>query len=236
MKFPAKFSDVVLDDAKMMLLELQPSDCGWWLLDPFAGTGRVHELRRLEVDQRGRLVMTVGTDIEPPCCTQETGNIRHDATNLPNEWSEFYDCVFTSPTYANRMADTFKPKDTSRRYTYIGAFREATGDPDYQLAENSTCGLQWTGKQGDRYRELSFKSLQEMYRVLKPGGWLLLNVSDHIRNLVRQQVCKWWRDAAMEVGFELVQSRPIVTPRNRHGENNDLRVPVEMLFVLRKGQ
>lgn len=79
--------------------------------------------------------------------------------------------------------------------------------------------------------------------MLKPGGLFLLNVSDHIRNYERVEVCDWWLGACTGTNskastggglFEKLEQRPIQTPRMRQGENNDLRVPVEMLFVMRK--
>lgn len=221
-RHPAKFSDPVLQKAREILDNVQPGSNVWWILDPFAGTGKALRL----INHRRHVI---GVEIEPPWAETNSRIQQGDATRLPYP-DELFDCVFTSPCYANRMADTFKPKDTSRRHTYIGYLREMSGDPDYKLQPNSACGMQW----GDKYRELHRKALIEIYRVLKPDGLFLLNMSDHVRNYERVQVCKWWVQASHHAGFRLVNGHPILTQRMREGENNDLRVPIEMLFEMRK--
>lgn len=233
-KHPAKFSDPVLQRAREILDKVQPEGEKWFILDPFAGSGKIHQLFRWTTKPER---VTFGLEIEPPWASDQVMTFQGDATAMG--WgNDYFDCVFTSPCYGNRFADTFKPKDTSRRHTYIGYLREITGDPDYKLQENSACGLQW----GEKYRELHRKALAEMWRVLKPpsepgamdGGLLLLNMSDHVRNYERVQVCKWWIQASHRAGFRMVHSHPILTQRMREGENNDLRVPIEMLFEMRK--
>jgi tRNA G10 N-methylase Trm11 len=77
------------------------------VLDPFAGTGRIHELEN----------WTVGVEIEPEWATMRDGTIVANALNLPFRDASF-DAVVTSPTYGNRLADHHDARDSSRRHSY----------------------------------------------------------------------------------------------------------------------
>lgn len=220
---PAKFSTSVLEAALKVLDEREFSGT---ILDPFAGTGRVHELGSLVMKPDGTYVLrnTYGVELEPEWAALSPYTAVGDATKLPVHWTGIWDCVFTSPPYANRMADKYAgDTKNSRRHTY----RIALGRP---LSKGSAAAMQW----GDDYRETMLAALHEMDRVLRVGGLVLLNLSNHIRKGVVVGVCDWYLEMLQDFAWEMEEAVPVNTPRNRHGENAELRAANEWLFVFKK--
>lgn len=183
------------------------------VLDPFAGTGRVHLLGP----------PSIGVEIEPEWARMHPRTIVGDALHLPFRDGSIA-CVCTSCTYGNRMADHHDAKDDSRRNTY----RHALGR---ELHPNNSGQLQW----GMEYRKFHIKAWREVHRVLKPGGKFILNISDHIRKGEFQGVVAWHK-ATIELGglFERVAAYPVPTKRNRQGANGNARVTEEWVLVYRK--
>lgn len=116
---PAKFSSSILT---VLAGLVQPE---WRILDPFAGTGRVHSLGS----------NTWGVEIEPEWASMHPRTIVGDALHLPFAAKSF-DAVITSPTYANRLADHHEAKDGSVRHSY----RHDLGRP---LHPSNSGQLQW---------------------------------------------------------------------------------------------
>lgn len=207
---PAKFSEEILDLLRPIVAGLPGP-----ILDPFAGTGRIHELGRDD---------TIGVEIEPEWAGLHERTYVGDATKLifPDR---SIGSIVTSPTYGNRMADQYDGRDGSRRHTY----RVALGRP---VSVGSTAGLQW----GDDYRRLHWKAWREAWRVIRPGGKLVVNVSDHIRKGNVVPVTVWHVETILGLGFELVPGgwQTVETKRNRHGANGDLRVAAESVIVFEK--
>jgi DNA modification methylase len=208
MKHPAKYSDVLLPVFKEML-----TGCNA-ILDPFAGTGK---LRSVFPD-------CVLLEIEPEWASM-SGAIVGDATDMP-----FADCSFdaicTSPTYGNRMADSFIDHQTEKRYkrnTY-------THQLGRKLSDNNSGAMQW----GEKYRALHLKAWAECARVLKPGGLFCLNISNHIRKGKEVFVTEWHIETLRSLGFSIVEHRKIETKRNRMGQNGNVRVQYESVVLLRK--
>lgn len=208
MKHPAKYSDVLLPVFKEML-----TGCNA-ILDPFAGTGKL------------RLVFPDCTllEIEPEWAAI-SGAIVGDATDMP-----FADCSFdaicTSPTYGNRMADSFtdhQPEKQYKRNTY-------THQLGRKLSENNSGAMQW----GEKYKELHRKAWSECSRVLKPMGLFCLNISNHIRNGKEVFVTEWHIETLRNIGFTVLEHRKIETRRNRMGQNGSARVQHESVVLLRK--
>lgn len=216
-KNPAVFSDPIIEAlAKILLGEKIKS-----VFDPMAGSGKITKVR--EYGFRGKLA----------CNDIEKGWDRYDAqlgvtwshvdaAHLKNKRAGSVECVATSPSYGNRMADSHEAKDDSRRISYT----HNLGRP---LKEGNTGAMQW----GERYREKHVAIWQEMYRILRPGGLLIVNVSDHIRNGEVQKVSAWHVKALREIGFTLSSSKKVKTRRCKFGANRE-RVEHENIFVFRK--
>lgn len=252
-----------------------------WVLDNFAGIGRVHDLADV-LD-----VQTVGIEIEPEWAQRRARTLVGDATALPVEWSNLFDCVATSCVYGNRMSDHHDAKDScaachgigvnatpdgcadapmfcpdcssvacacgglgiamkahvneceacsarrcpscsgsglSKRYTY----RHALGRP---LHERNAGQMQWPS---NAYRTLHEEAWAEAFRVLRPGGIILLNIKNHIRQGKEMLVAEWHRATLQSAGFRILTVAEVDAPGLRHGANAAARVIHERILVGRK--
>lgn len=212
------------------------------VLDPFAGTGLIHT-----IDQHD----TWAVEIEPEWATMHPRTIVGDATVLPFPKASF-DAVATSPTYGNRLADQYdgrgtcrackgdglrhkmgvtyldqacercggEGRDNSKRYTY----RLALGRP---LHPRNTGRMQW----GPAYWHMHWSAWVEARRVLRPGGLMALNISNHYRGKELMPVVGWHRARLQELGFVYRGSVEIETRRMRHGANHDARDESEHLLT-----
>jgi len=178
------------------------------VLDPFAGTGRVHRLS-------GRGHKTVGCELELEWASMHRNTIQADALNLPFK-DDSFDCIATSPTYGNRFADSHEAKDGSERRSY-------THDLGRKLHQNNSGSLHW----GDAYRDFHERAWAESLRVLRPGGTFILNISDHIRGGERMPVSAWHTRTLQSLGLSLMGQTDVATPRLRHGENSRARMDSE---------
>ncbi len=244
---PAKFSAPIVAELRAALAHWSPVTPLFppSVLDPFAGVGGVHELASAGYD-------TTGLELEADWAATHPRTICGNATAMPFDAGSF-DIITTSPCYGNRMADTYdgsRDRCTtckgdgevlvdseivecpgcggsglvrSKRYTY----RIALG---HDLTDGSAAGLQW----GHDYRELHRAVWREANRVLKPRGLLMLNISDHIRNGDPQGVDIWHASVLGELGFRLLEQRPIRTQRSKNGANRDARALCEWLLVFRR--
>ena len=97
-------------------------------------------------------------------------------------------------------------------------------------SEGSSASLSW----GPKYRELHKRAIQEWRRILKPGGCVILNMSDHLATKGgvqrRVPVSDWWVVAMIGAGFRLVRAVEVDTPRFSRGRNGAARVSGEMVF------
>lgn len=215
------------------------------VLDPFAGTGRIH----LIADTAG-VERSTGIELEPEWANaaEFPGPDRRQLVGdslavLPTFAESSFDAVLTSPAYGNRMADKHEAKDACKRCAGAGVvgasecnlcrgtglsrrntYRHRLGRP---LSENNGGGLQW----GAEYRALHRAIWAESLRVLSPGGVFVVNCSNHIRLGQVVDVCQWHADVLVDLGLRLKQVIEVETRRQRHGANHHLRVAGEQIIV-----
>jgi SAM-dependent methyltransferase len=187
------------------------------VLDPFAGTGKIFQLR-----EHGHDVVAV--ELEPEWANCHPDVVVGNALHLPFA-ADTFDAICTSPTYGNRLADHHNAYDPEARRSY-------THDLGRQLSPDNSGAMQW----GDEYRDFHIEAWREALRVLKPNGRFVLNLKDHIRGGAWQDVLGWHVAACCRLGFEPKAIRPVITRSLRTGATADLRVDAEMIFAFDKGQ
>jgi len=208
---PAPYSKVLLPVIAAKLT------AGWRVLDPFAGTGRIHDLRDLIA------IQTVGIEIEREWAALHPDTVLGSALALPFPDGVF-DAIVTSPCYGNRMADNYNAKDPESRRSY-------RSDLGHALHRDSSAGLQW----GDAYRGFHRRAWDEAIRVLRPEGRFVLNIKDHIRNGTLQRVSAWHVETLSQtLDLDPDLSQTVRTRSMRAGQNRAARVPHESVFVFTK--
>lgn len=192
------------------------------LLDPFAGIGKAN----IVADEIGSVF--IGFEIEPEWAAWNP-KVQVCDSRAMDLYDESIDCVVTSPPYGNRMADRYagSPRDMEHarangsipRRTY----RVALGR---DLSEHNVGRYQFNSS----YKELCSQVWAETHRVLRVGGGLILNVSNHIRDGKVVNVVDWHVDDLMKRGFVIDKVFDVATKRFRFGQNNERRVPTEKVL------
>lgn len=206
---PAKFSDPVLDRIAQMLasnVDYRPL-----VLDPFAGTGKIHELSA---------VRCIGVELEAEWAGMHPNNIVANALELPFPDNSF-EGIISSPCYGNRLADSHNAQDGSRRHSYTHTLGR-------KLHPDNSGQLQW----GERYKIFHDVAWTECLRVLEPGGFLIINVSNHIRNKKEQLVTEWHLSWFLDHECTIADLARVRTKRLREGASYDARVDGENVFKL----
>lgn len=212
---PATFSDPILDKMAEHLNEAGQTGT---VLDPFAGEGRIHELR----EKAG--VDTIGVEIEPEWAAKHPDTMEGNALELTELFAPgTVDAIATSPTYGNRMADHHDAKDDSVRLTY----KHSLG---HDLHDDNSGQMQW----GDDYRKFHETAWAEAEAALKPGGTLTLNIKNHVRGDVVQRVAEWHIDTLYGLGLHLTQMDIVPTSGLMAGANADKRTLAEYVLTFRK--
>lgn len=211
MKHPATFNGAILDHIVQLLWDY---DISGPILDPFAGVGKIHNLRP-DWD-------TFGIEIEPEWAEMSKYTVCADMFDLPDLLQDgaipFPNAIVTSPAYGNRLADSHNAKDKSTRYTY----KHVLGR---DLHEHNSGQMQW----GDRYREFH----EAAWLLLTEGTdaqWFVLNIKDHIRKRKRQHVSAWHDETLTELGWNIVQMVSVTLAGLTYGSNAQ-RIPYESVIV-----
>lgn len=212
-KHPAKFSDPILE-----VIAEECQNLRGVLLDPFAGTGKVHQLQT-------RKLHTMGIEIEPEWAEMHPRTVVGNALHLPFPDGSI-DAIATSPCYGNRMADHHDARDDSKRNTYTHTLGR-------KLHPDNSGAMQW----GEQYRRFHLLAWLETQRVLRQSrstartGRLILNTSNHIRDGEEVDVTGWHTRALETLGYTLLSVRTVDTTRNREGANAHLRCDHETVQV-----
>ncbi len=182
------------------------------MLDPFAGTGLVHQLGGF----------TVGVELEPEWASMSVNTIVGNALALPFPDASFT-AVVTSPCYGNRLADHHVARDGSARHSY-------THDLGRPLHAANAGAMQW----GLEYCLFHQAAWEEVHRVLVPGGGFVLSIGDHVRKGARQRVSSWHRRTITKLGFAREFTVTVPLPGLRFGANRDARIGHEYVYLFRK--
>ena len=202
---PARFSPQILE----LIATFLPPNRYDIVLDPFAGTGKIHQLAN----------RTLGIEIEPEWARLHADTLVGDATKLPFADGSL-DAVATSPTYANRLADNYRTDSAHTRRSY-------RFDLGRDLHTNNSGQLQW----GPAYREMHQQAWAEAHRVLRPAGRLIVNVKDHVRAGVVVPVTAFHIETVTALGFVLVEHAAVPVRSLRVGANAGARVATESVLV-----
>lgn len=236
---PAKWTPEVLTQIRAVIsAEARRIGRPPTVLDPFAGVGRIHELRPL--------ADTFGVEIEPEWAACHPDTICGDALIMPEEWRGWFDIVCTSVTYGNRMADHHAAGDLCKRCAGSGAVEGRTCPlckgsklsprKSYKTSlgrmphRDSSATMQWGSAYCDFHKRWIGVALDE----LEDGGLLIVNVKNHVRHREMQRVVEWWIVTLIDAGTFVEAVLPVPTRGMRHGANYNQRASAEQIIVVRK--
>lgn len=240
---PAKFSAPVA----LAIVEMIEKYSDGTILDPFGGTGGLHDIGEVVRERRAQHVTTYVNELEAEWAAEsaEYGPTRCGDffTFEPGvsdkfwcKWGEEdpsfvlydepkFDMIITSPTYGNRMADKHNARDSSKRMTY----KHQLG---HDLSDNNSGGMQW----GPAYRTFHGRAWSRVKDLLTDDGYFILNVKDHVRAGKIIKVAQWHVDAATRLGFKVEERRQVHTSGMGFGQHQQtLKVDHEEVVVFTKG-
>ena len=182
------------------------------ILDIFGGEGGIFALQHW----LGEGVEIQAIEIEPKFAAMHPRTTLGNALHLP--WPDnYFDAIFTSPTYGNRFTDKYRPGADC--FSYAQAIKG-------ELQPDNTGAMRWNPN-GGGYQVTHVLAYAEARRVLCMGGTFGLNMKDHYKGKELQNVTDWHVNTLKALGFAVVQRRKVKTPSLRYGENHELRVEYE---------
>lgn len=227
------------------------------VLDPMGGSGRIHELdpERFETvaNELERPYVDLARILYPGRLT-----IQGDAAKVHEYFGvESFDAVVVSPDFGNRYSDAHNARERCRgckgtgrveddetcdkcggkgsrgwtRRGYTHDLRHLTGDPDYTLDAASSARYKGTDP---RYWERQVGYWSAAFAVLRPGGVLLLDVSNFVLRDRIIPIVDGHRRIVEDVGFHVETVVPLDTDRMRFGANGKIRVEGHRIIVARK--
>ena len=186
------------------------------ILDPMAGEGHIAPIVGLLGDHVVTLEMS---DLDRWLYARPEVKIA-DAAALPHP-DACFDVVATSPPYGNRMADTLST-DGDQRVIYADRLGREPG-------AGSAASLQW----GPEYRRVMAAVWAEQMRVVRPGGLVIANLKDHIRDKQWADVAGWHIGTLQDLGAAVVAMRGIFAEGVQGLANDDSRTDVEHVVAMR---
>ena len=215
------------------------------VLDIFGGVGKIGKLK--EYGFNGKIL---ANEIEPSWKGQDTISLmRSNGVDVPmigdsrklNLYDNSVESIFTSPTYGNLMG-LKSPKKTDSYTAFAGG----------KLNEGNTGGEVW----GPKYENLHKDIYKEAYRIIKPGGYFVLNMKDKPVSAanardnwiplkkstvkVEDKIMKatdWHINELIKLGFKPIERTRIEEPTNNIGRQRftrGLTVGYEDIVVLQK--
>jgi hypothetical protein len=168
--------------------------------------------------------------------TRKTKRTHHqaglDATQItgvvPAGFADVYDLVieddhsFVANGVIVHNSDHHNARDGSVRHSYTHTLGRT-------LHTDNSGTLHW----GDTYRAFHDAAWTECLRVLRPDAFVMINVSNHIRNGVEQPVVEWHLTWFLLHHCVFVELEHIKTRRLRAGANHQVRSPHEYLLHFR---
>lgn len=255
---PAKFSKAIIEHVAGKLPTWIDLSDGRrpWVLDSFAGSGKVHLLQ----DEYQLGVRTVGVELEPEWAAWHQRTVVGDSTNLaavpglkalgitPGD----IEVLFTSPTYGNRMADHHEAKDPCKACSGTGLAERATANEGAKVCTNcsgsglskrhtykhylgrmptegSSCVMPW----GRAYREFHERWMREQLTWLARGALIVLNVKNKADGDDEYRVVEFFINMALVLGCTIIEVDHIGTRGLAHGANHQVRTDGEKIIWLR---
>jgi hypothetical protein len=256
---PAKFNSDVLDVIHQVLnAELPGRHSPLQVLDPFAGVGGIHTLHDPP------WVETYGLEIEPEWAEQNSRTVTGDILTYDfggamfdviatspcygNRMADHQDAAevcskckgegvgvsaLTQQQWDGTYRDVVTPAPCPacdgkgiRVYDRI-TYKHKLGR---DLSPNNSGAMQW----GLAYRAFHATAYCSIDKVLAPGGLFILNMKNHIRGGVEQQVTQWHGYVLNDLGYTSERVTLVPTTGMGYGQNREARVDHESVLCLRK--